>query len=203
MGESVGGIRKDFRLKKLLLLIILIISVSCTKGKEVDTAKEIKTVREIISKIPFKKAPETLKTTGEGAKIEMLFNTASMESIFVYQYKNRRDPFHSLLIEKEKIRAMLKEKEKEEERKKAEMVQRQSGDELKIDIAAILGGGDDYLVLFRADDNIYQKNDFIDKDKKIRITDIDRNSVKLAINKGNGKEAIKQILMKVEEEVKR
>ncbi|MFH1287546.1 MAG: hypothetical protein ABII25_02495 [bacterium] len=186
-------------MKKIYFLLIIFIFAACAKQK-VDTKKEAANVREMVSKISGDKINKSrgtkiIKTMKDTEESDLLF---SETSDFVYPYKNSRDPFYSFVVERKKMNAELGEKEKKEEKdkKKAELginiVQEEWG---KVEISAILGDGKGYLVLFGGDDTIYRKNDYIDKDKKIKIVGADKGSVNLTMIK-NGKFLNKQIVMK-------
>ncbi|MEW6087488.1 MAG: hypothetical protein AB1498_04225 [bacterium] len=176
--------------KNLFFLLIIFIFAACAK-QEVDTKKEASKVREAVSKIAGKNIhrEEAVKVAEKQLMVTKEIDFSLLEpSGFIYPYENRKDPFYSLMLEREKMKAELEEKKRkeEEEKKMAELGANIFNEEWgKIEIAAILGDGEGYLVLFGGDDTIYQKNDYIGKDKKIRIEDIDKNSVNLTMMKGN------------------
>lgn len=191
-------------MKKNIYIILIIFFLAACAKPVVDTKKEAGNVREIVSKIAGKKisTPAPVKVVlvqKESTEKESDFSLLE-PSNFVYSYQNRKDPFYSLMIGRLKLKAELEEKKKmeEENQKRAELGKNMEQEQWeKIEVAAILGDGKGFLVLFGGDDTIYQKDDYIDKDKRIRIANINRNSVVLKMLKG-GSELEKQILMKVE-----
>lgn len=195
--------------KNILIILIIFVFAACGKQTVVDTKKEAESVRAIVSKIPGKKVSTAritkdavvIASKGEGVKKKELDLSLIKQSKFVYSYKNRRDPFYSLMVEKMKMKAEEKEKKRkeEEERKKAKLGTNMSKEEWgKVRIAAILGNSKGFLVLFGGEDTIYQKNDYIDKDNKIQIVGVNKNSVDLMMNK-NGRILEKRIKMQLEE----
>ncbi|MDD5773178.1 MAG: hypothetical protein PHX78_06900 [bacterium] len=191
--------------KNVFLIFIIFVFAACAKPV-VNTKKESEEVRAIVSKIAGRKVSTLQETKVVDAAVQKEVKSKESEfsilepSKFIYPYENRKDPFYSLMLEREKIKAELEEKKKkeEEERKKAELgMNMVQGAWEKVEIAAILGDGKGFLVLFGGDDTIYQKNDYIDKDKKIKIEDINKNSVNLSMVEG-GRVLNKQIEMKLQ-----
>lgn len=185
-------------IKLLCFLLIIFIPIACAKQR-VDLAEEFAGVREIVSKMSSDRISKAQEA--KTAEVAQSIDEASLgTSDFVYPYKGRRDPFYSFAAERKKMNAELEEKEKKkkEVEKKAELktniVQEEWG---KVEISAILGDARGYLVLFGGDDTIYQKDDYIGKDRKIKIASVGKDSVDLAMIK-DGKVLNKQIVMKEE-----
>lgn len=187
-------------MKRNLILILIIFTFAACGKQKVNITKELASVREIVSKM----SGDKINKSGGTKIVEIMKDDGESDfllldtSCFVYPYKNRRDPFYSFVVERKKMNAELKEKEKKEkeDKRKAELginiAQEEWG---KVEVSAILGDGKGYLVLFGGDDTIYQKNDYIDKDKKIKIASVNENSVNLTMIK-DGKALNRQIVIK-------
>lgn len=184
--------------KRLYFLLVVFIFAGCAR-QEIDIEKEAASVMEIVTKMSGSRISKAQEAKSAEV-VQSTYGASPEASDFVYHYKNRRDPFYSFVAERKKMNAELEEKEKKkkEVEKKAELktniVQGEWG---KVEISAILGDARGYLVLFGGDDTIYQKDDYIDKDRKIKIASVGKDSVDLAMIK-DGKVLNKQIVMKEE-----
>lgn len=116
--------------------------------------------------------------------------------------KKLRDPFHSVLLAKETVQMEAKEVVKsaeDEEKERMEKYEKEIEDELnKIEITAILGNPKGYIVLFKGYTTIYREKDYFNKDKKIKIDEIEKDSVNLVADMDEGKKISRRILFKIE-----
>lgn len=133
----------------------------------------------------------------------IILSAGSTKAEIKNNYKELRNPFRSNIPAEETDASGVEKKKKTEEAEDAiisalEIIEKETAAELnRIEVAAIMGNKKGYLVLFKEDSRIYKKNDYINKDKMIKIDKVDADSVKLSAELENGKKLALRIPLKL------
>lgn len=137
----------------------------------------------------------------------IIFNAGIKLTEANLNYQNIRDPFHSVIKEKEEPYGTTENKNDEKEIQETgdidktlefDLIEKEMSEKLEeIEIAGFFGENKKYLVLFKGDSRIYKEKDSLNMDNNIKIDKIDVDVVNLVADLGNGKRLYKKILFKI------